>query len=433
MQRKKASKNNTGVFDSNSNQQENDNTNDEKKQQITSGSGTLFATLIMLCLATAAVYLYRDKIPFLQSGATTASQQVMPEDVYQTLVGGVNPFIEQDKFLFYGKQHIISNGQLNNASSVATPEALIWHKEEEGWHNLLEVHKMFFEQGSGLKLGNLTNGALFSIHDGELQVYEQTDEVIVAEYVTALPLLYLEQPSVRVLIIGGMDGLMLRKVLTDKRVKRVTMVGTEKRTIDAVKQHFVSVHNNSFADARVQMEYDLDTMEYLKQESGEEFDLIIVANHHEHASKETQAMIKICKKRLSKVGILAMQNEANKPDYPVLQHYLDVQQAGYDHVVYHKRTLLSVGDWGFVLASQGTNFMKKQPSAYQKRFQAIQGKSHHTKSPILRYIVPSRLPSMFYLEGNDKYLIAKILKQRRDGTAKNAIAERESAIVILKQ
>ncbi|MDR1732143.1 MAG: polyamine aminopropyltransferase [Synergistaceae bacterium] len=147
------------------------------------------------------------------------------------------------------------------------------------------------EQTDNLRLSLRTSGILFQkktpyqeilvvetpeygrtlVLDGAIQLTER-DEFCYSEMMAHVPLCAHPDP-VRVLIVGGGDGAILREVLRHSGVERCTLVDIDKEVIDTSKKYFPATGcelENPRADIRC-----MDALEYIRT-TEDRFDVVIV-------------------------------------------------------------------------------------------------------------------------------------------------------------
>jgi spermidine synthase len=87
--------------------------------------------------------------------------------------------------------------------------------------------------------------------DGVVQTTEK-DEFFYHEMMAHVPMLSHPQP-IRVLIIGGGDGGVLREMLRYPSVEKVVMVEIDPKVVDFSKKHFPLISNGAFEDPRAEL------------------------------------------------------------------------------------------------------------------------------------------------------------------------------------
>jgi len=110
------------------------------------------------------------------------------------------------------------------------------------------------------------------ILDGIVQITE-ADAAVYQEMMTHVPLMGLEQPARRVLIVGGGDGAMAREALRHASVELVTMVELDQAVVGACKEWLPSV-TADYADPRLELVIE-DAAEYVKRAPDHSFDAVL--------------------------------------------------------------------------------------------------------------------------------------------------------------
>ncbi len=110
------------------------------------------------------------------------------------------------------------------------------------------------------------------ILDGVVQITE-ADSTVYQEMMTHVPIVGLERPAQRVLVIGGGDGCMAREALRHSSVEQVTMVELDRAVVDACQEWMPSV-TADYADPRLEMLIE-DAAEYVKRAPDAHFDAVL--------------------------------------------------------------------------------------------------------------------------------------------------------------
>jgi spermidine synthase len=110
------------------------------------------------------------------------------------------------------------------------------------------------------------------ILDDIVQITE-ADSAVYQEMMTHVPLMGLEIPARRVLIVGGGDGCMAREALRHSSVERVTMVELDRMVIDACKEWLPSL-TADYSDSRLELLIE-DAAEYVKRANDATFDAVL--------------------------------------------------------------------------------------------------------------------------------------------------------------
>ncbi|MFZ3191897.1 MAG: polyamine aminopropyltransferase [Moraxellaceae bacterium] len=201
--------------------------------------------------------------------------------------------------------------------------------------------------------------------NGNLQ-FSSTDEY---RYHEALvhPVLHDLHPSGRVLILGGGDGLALREVLRDQRVKDVTLVDLDPAMTEifSTNPDLVKLNQNALADPRVTV-VNQDAAQWLEQHRGL-YDVMIVdfpdPSNFGLGKLYSTPIYRLMKQHLQPDGRMVVQSTS--PLYAPRAFWSIVatlEKAGFYTTPYHA-LVPSFGEWGFVIASQQNDF--KIPSDYQ--------------------------------------------------------------------
>jgi spermidine synthase len=143
--------------------------------------------------------------------------------------------------------------------------------------------------------------------DGVVQTTE-ADEFIYHEMLAHVPILA-HGAVRRVLIIGGGDGGMLRRVLMHSGVEHVTMVEIDESVVTFSREHLGAICGDAFEDPRLELVI-ADGAQYVAGESGG-FDLIITDSTDPIGPGEvlfTTDYYTNCRRQLRPGGILVTQN-----------------------------------------------------------------------------------------------------------------------------
>jgi len=110
------------------------------------------------------------------------------------------------------------------------------------------------------------------ILDGVVQITE-ADSAVYQEMMAHVPIMGLERPAQRVLVIGGGDGCMAREALRHASVEQVTMVELDEAVVDACKEWLPSL-TADYADPRLEVLIE-DAAEYVKRAPSGHFDAVL--------------------------------------------------------------------------------------------------------------------------------------------------------------
>ncbi len=180
----------------------------------------------------------------------------------------------------------------------------------DGLRIQLRVNKLLHETKSKYQhlmlFENDTMGRVLTL-DGIIQTSEH-DEFIYHEMLTHTPIL--AHGIVRsVLIIGGGDGGILRRVLMHQGVKHVVMVEIDVRVIDLCRKYLFSICGNAFEDPRVEVIIG-DGARFVARDK-HHYDLIIVDSPDPVGIANvlfSKNFYRHCKSRLATGGVIVTQN-----------------------------------------------------------------------------------------------------------------------------
>lgn len=143
--------------------------------------------------------------------------------------------------------------------------------------------------------------------DGVIQTTEG-DEHVYHEMLSHVPILAHGEAR-RVLIVGGGDGGLLRRVLEHPGIERATMVEIDRSVVDLSIRYLPSISAGAFDDPRAELVI-ADGCRFVAQ-TQERFDVILVDSTDPHgpgAVLFTEEFYRDCKARLTPGGILCTQN-----------------------------------------------------------------------------------------------------------------------------
>jgi spermidine synthase len=143
--------------------------------------------------------------------------------------------------------------------------------------------------------------------DGVCQL-TTSDEFIYHEMMAHVPLMALPAP-VRVLVIGGGDGGVLREVLKHPSVAKATLCEIDRAVVDLSLKHYPEIADGCFDDPRADIVI-ADGLKYVA-DTREKFDAIIVDSSEPigpSAVLHTREFFTDCRRSLKRGGILVTQN-----------------------------------------------------------------------------------------------------------------------------
>ncbi len=143
--------------------------------------------------------------------------------------------------------------------------------------------------------------------DGVIQITER-DEFVYQEMLAHVPLLIHPEPE-RVLIIGGGDGGVLRRVLQHSNIARVVMVEIDGEVIRLSKEFLPDIAGNAWHDPRAEVIVG-DGIAYVRDADPASFDAIIVDSTDPVGVGEalfTDAFYQNCARVLTPCGLIVNQ------------------------------------------------------------------------------------------------------------------------------
>lgn len=179
-----------------------------------------------------------------------------------------------------------------------------------GWQTEYRCSEIFFDSATEHQrlviFQNPEFGRMMML-DGITQTTE-ADEFIYHEMLAHVPILA-HGKALRVLIIGGGDGGMLREVLRHKSVEGCTMVEIDASVVELSKEHLPNHSQGAFDDPRTNLVF-ADGAEFVKEQSSK-YDVIIVDSTDPIGPGEVlfeDTFYANAKKCLNDGGILVTQN-----------------------------------------------------------------------------------------------------------------------------
>ncbi|MCW8863139.1 MAG: polyamine aminopropyltransferase [Rhodospirillales bacterium] len=186
----------------------------------------------------------------------------------------------------------------------------IEEKIHDGIITSYRADTLYFETGTGHQHLAIFEHAKFGkmlTLDGIAQLAER-DEFIYHEMMAHVPILA-HGAAKSVLIIGGGDGGMLRRVLMHPGVEKATMVEIDPAVTEMCLEHFPDVSNGAFEDPRTNLVYG-DGAAFV-HDSADRFDVIIVDSTDPIGPAEvlfTREFYTDCKAHLNEGGVLVIQS-----------------------------------------------------------------------------------------------------------------------------
>ena len=143
--------------------------------------------------------------------------------------------------------------------------------------------------------------------DGVIQITER-DEFVYQEMLAHVPLLIHPEPQ-RVLIIGGGDGGILRRVLQHSNVSHVVMVEIDGEVIRLSREFLPTISGNAWTDPRARIIVG-DGIAHVREADAASFDVIIVDSTDPVGVGEvlfTDAFYQDCARVLTPQGLIVNQ------------------------------------------------------------------------------------------------------------------------------
>lgn len=175
------------------------------------------------------------------------------------------------------------------------------------------------------------------------------------------------KPELKVLILGGGDGMAAREVLKYEAVNDITLVDLDPEMTQffAEAPRFKKLNNNSLNSPKVSV-INADAYKWFEG-SNEVFDAIIIdlpdPSHYSLAKLYSEPMYHMVKDHLTAEGLMVVQ--ATSPYYAPKSFWsIDktLQVSGFKTTPYHAY-VPSFGEWGFIVGSPNTTFVA--PTHYE--------------------------------------------------------------------
>jgi len=144
--------------------------------------------------------------------------------------------------------------------------------------------------------------------DGAIQITE-ADEFVYQEMLAHVPMLA-HGAARRVLIIGGGDGGVLRRVLQHQTVERAVMVEIDGEVIRLAREHMPGIAGDAWADRRAEVIVG-DGLAYVADAAAGSFDVVIVDSTDPAGPGEalfTEAFYADCARVLGPHGVVVNQS-----------------------------------------------------------------------------------------------------------------------------
>nr|CCA19405.1 unnamed protein product [Albugo laibachii Nc14] len=197
--------------------------------------------------------------------------------------------------------------------------------------------------------------------DGIIQATER-DEFAYQEMISHLPLFAHAEPK-NVLIVGGGDGGVLREVVKHDCVERIVMCEIDPKVCEVSKQFFATSLAVAFDDRRLHLIH-ADAAKYLKDESSEKFDVIIVDSSDPVGPAQVLFQTKFyqdMRDALSTDGIICTQGECLWLHLDLIKTVMSECNAIFPTVQYAYTTIPTYpsGQIGFVICANEKTDLRK--------------------------------------------------------------------------
>ena len=245
--------------------------------------------------------------------------------------------------------------------------------------NLTQLHKIkkiIFSGRTEFQSVDIVDTRSFGIClvlDGKIQSSER-DEFIYHEALVH-PAMFSHESPETAFIAGGGEGATLREVLAHKTVKKVVMVDIDKQIIDICRQHLPSIHQGSFDDPRLQLNF-ADARLFLEQ-THEKFDVIVLdlvepLEEGPACLLYTQEFYGLVRSKLNKGGIMCVQSgAAGWTNFQNFTAIINTLKSVFKIVCPYQAYVPSFVDlWGFATASQSVKPTDLSPEDVDRRISA---------------------------------------------------------------
>ncbi len=160
--------------------------------------------------------------------------------------------------------------------------------------------------------------------------------------------------TLRVLILGGGDGMAVREVLKYKEVAGITLVDLDKKMTDvfAHEPRFADLNQNSLTNDRVTIIND-DAFHWVDNYTGEPFDVVIIdlpdPSQYALGKLYSVSMYKLVQQHLTNDGLMVVQSTS--PYYAPKSFWSinkTIEASGFATTPYHTY-VPSFGEWGYII------------------------------------------------------------------------------------
>lgn len=241
--------------------------------------------------------------------------------------------------------------------------------------------------------------------NGNLQ-FSSVDEHRYHEPLVHLPLALTPNPE-RVLVLGAGDGLAVRELLKHSSVKQIDLVDLDAEMIKLAKTHqlFLRLNDKSLLNPKVKVILD-DAYKYIEKTDAIYSLMIIDLPDPSDVSVGklyTKEFYELCKKRLSKDGVIVTQ--ASSPFFakPVFWCIKQTMAEVFPTMLPYTVHVPSFGQWGFQMALNYS--LKDSPTQVSEK---IKEKLFKENKISLRYLNPQVIPTLFVFDQDMQEVKTKI-------------------------
>ncbi|GJM33261.1 MAG: polyamine aminopropyltransferase [Saprospiraceae bacterium] len=224
------------------------------------------------------------------------------------------------------------------------------------WDDQLFTHRVVYSEQTPYQHLVLTrNKSDLRLYINRVIQFSSLDEYRYHEALALVPL-QLAPYRKRVLVLGGGEGLLVRELLKDSSIQKITVVDLDPAVFALARNnvHLRTLNEGVLDNPRVET-LSLDAAEYLR-ETTELFDLIISdlpdPTNEAVARLYSTHFFRAAKNRLTPNGIFATQ--ASSPFHTRNAYwciYETLKASGFAEVLPYHAYVPSFGDWGFLIAA----------------------------------------------------------------------------------
>ena len=241
-----------------------------------------------------------------------------------------------------------------------------WDIYTHGVTEILAHRKTPYQEMYIVKTGAFGKGLIL---DGKWQS-STADEFIYHESLVH-PALIAHQNPQTALVLGGGEGATIREILRWQNIEKVTMIDIDGEVVAACKQHLPEMHQNAFADPRVEL-IIANALEVLDATT-ETWDVIIsdlsdpIASGPSFALFTKEYFAKL-KRVLNPGGYVMVQaGPISPPEVPDHARLVNTLKAVFSNVTSLSAPTPSYGrSWGFALCSDEPIKLQPQPEAVDR-------------------------------------------------------------------